>query len=55
MEMNHCKECGKEIVEDKKICENCRKKRNEKWNKVGTGIGLAGTVLLGVITKNKFK
>ncbi|MFL2099347.1 hypothetical protein [Desemzia sp. FAM 23989] len=56
MKTNHCKKCGKEIVADKKICENCRKKRNEKWNKVGTSvITIAGTALLGVVTKNKIK
>ena len=54
METNHCKKCGKEIIANKKLCENCRKKRNEKWTKVGTGvIGLAGagTVLFGVVKK----
>ncbi|WP_288228095.1 hypothetical protein [uncultured Enterococcus sp.] len=46
MTTNHCKKCGKEIIKNQKLCDNCRKTRQEKTRKTLLG---AGTALLSGI------
>ena len=56
METNRCEKCGKETRKNRKICENCKKSRNENWMKVGKGLlGIAGTVFFVGVSKNKMK
>ena len=59
METNHCIKCGKEILENKKKCEYCKKSTSETWKKVSKGalsiVGIAGTVFIGIVTKGKVK
>ncbi len=49
MDMNKCKKCGCELPSDskKKLCESCRKRRNEK---IKMGLAITGSVLLTVLT-----
>lgn len=56
METNRCENCGRETRKNRKICENCKKSRNENWMKVGKGtLSIAATAFLAVVTKNKMK
>ena len=59
METNRCIKCGKEILDNKKKCEFCKKSTSETWKKIGKGTlsiaGIVGTVFLTAITKNKVK
>lgn len=49
MEMKRCKKCDCELPSDskKKLCESCRKRRNEK---IKMGFAITGSVLLTVLT-----
>lgn len=54
MNPNYCKKCGKEIPENQKKCDYCRKSSNEVLKKVSTVVvtGFAGLVGV-IITKGK--
>jgi uncharacterized OB-fold protein len=56
METNRCEKCGKETCKNKKICENCKKSRNEKWINLGKNalLTLSG-IAIAVVTKDKIK
>lgn len=54
----YCKKCGKEIPQNSKkdSCESCQNKENWKTRKILEGVlGLAGSVVLLVITRGKFR
>lgn len=46
MTTNHCKKCGKEIIKNQKLCDNCRKTRQEKTRK--TLLGVSTALLSGI-------
>lgn len=52
MTTNHCKKCGKEIIKNQKLCDNCRKTRQEKTRK--TIIRTSTAILSGIAIGTNF-
>lgn len=52
MTTNHCKKCGKEIIKNQKLCDNCRKTRQEKTRK--TLLGASTALLSGIAIGTNF-
>lgn len=55
-EIRYCKKCGCELVSTNKhkLCDNCRRKRNENIrNGVLSTVGMVGSIALFILTKGK--
>ena len=45
--MKYCNNCGKEIPDDQKLCEECKKAKNEKINnEINKNINLLDSMLI---------
>ena len=48
---NKCKKCGCEKIENTdKLCESCKRKRKEFWDKVKVAGGVVACVVIGVVS-----
>ena len=55
-EIRYCKKCGRELVSTNKhkLCENCRRERNEKFrNAIGGIASIVGGFIMFRVSKGK--
>lgn len=57
MEKRFCKKCGKELPEERndKLCEECRKKKNNLVSKILVGVGTAGVAIAAILASTADK